>query len=132
VAFGVMGSEKAQWHVGHHAVTVELADSWAEELEDDPWRRGHCVQYDSEVIGQLLKLLSKYQPQKECDEKKPDNFKSDMDNLSAEIKGKLDMFKADTPGGSAPYFVSQLAADYAKSKEAPSPPPKKSLGKSKA
>ena len=133
VAFGVMGVEKAQWHVGHHAVTIELVDRWADEVEDAPWRRGHLVSYDSEVIGQLLKLMSKYQPEHDCDETKPDSFKSDMDNLSAEIKGKLNQFKKNSPGSSSPYFVSQLAADYAKSKDASPPAPvKKSRQKSPA
>jgi len=40
-----------------------------------------------------------------------------MDDLSAEIKDKLNQFKGKNPGASSPFFVSQLAADYAKSKE---------------
>ena len=128
VAFAVMSSEGAQWHVGHHAVVVELADHWSDEEEDAPWRRGHEVSYDSEVIGQLLKILSKYPPEPACDEKKPDQFKSDMNELSAKIKGKLNEFKGPMPSGSSPYFVSQLAASFAESKH-PKPvvPPVPSL-----
>jgi hypothetical protein len=127
VAFAVMGSEKAQWHVGHHAVTVELLEHWSDEEEDAPWRRGHYVSYDTEVIAQLLKILSKYQPTEECDEKKPDKFKSDMDELSGNIKGKLNEFKGLDPSGSSPFFVSQLAATYAKSRDTkPKPAPKPS------
>ena len=109
-----MEVEKAQWHVGHHAVTVELVEHWADEMEDNPWRRGHLASYDEEVIAKLLKLLSKFEPESECDEKKPDNFKQEMDALSNEIKGKLNAFKGVNPGGSSPFFVSQLAADFAK------------------
>jgi hypothetical protein len=128
VAFSIMASAKAQWHVGHHAVTVELAEQWADEEEDAPWRRGHFVSYDTEVIAQLLKLLSKYKPEQECDPKKAKDFKSDMDNLSDQIKGKLKEFEGADPGGSAPYFVSQLAAQYALSKIL-TPTRKASLGK---
>lgn len=130
VAFSVMETEKAQWHVGHHAVTVELADKWANEEEDAPWRRGHLVSYDNEVLAKLLKLMSKFEPENECDEKKPDNFKKEMDSLSSEIKGKLNAFKGPNPGGSSPFFVSQLAADFAK-RDLPVAPVKKSLGKKK-
>jgi hypothetical protein len=54
-----------------------------------------------------------------------------MDNLSSEIKDKLNQFKSKNPGGSSPYFVSQLAADYAKENEnlPPTPPPKKKIRK---
>ena len=130
VAFAVMDVEKAQWHVGHHAVTVELMENWANEEEDTPWRRGHLVSYDNEVIAKLLKLMSKFEPENECDEEKPNNFKKEMDSLSSEIKGKLNAFKGKNPGGSSPFFVSQLAADFAKE----GMPPKiikKSLGKKK-
>ena len=116
VAFSVMEVEKAQWHVGHHAVTIELVEHWADEMEDNPWRRGHLASYDEEVVAKLLKLLSKFEPESECDEKKPDNFKQEMDALSNEIKGKLNAFKGGNPGGSSPFFVSQLAADFAKVK----------------
>ncbi|TQV76398.1 hypothetical protein FLL45_00065 [Aliikangiella marina] len=117
VAFSVMQTEGAQWHVGHHAVTVELHENWANEEEDTPWRRGHLVSYDNEVINKLLKLLAKFEPEGHCDEEKPDNFKKEMDALSKEIKGKLEKFKTKRPGDSSPFFVSQLAADYAKSTE---------------
>jgi hypothetical protein len=127
VAFAVMSAEKAQWHVGHHAVTIELADEWADEKEDTPWRRGHLVSYDNEVIAKLLKLLSKFSPEETCDEKKPDNFKAEMDALSAEIKGKLNAFKGPNPGGSSPFFVSQLSADFAKASNPLPEPPKKKL-----
>jgi hypothetical protein len=125
VAFEVMRTEKAQWHVGHHAVEIELADGWANEEDDTPWRRGHLVQYDTEVIAKLIKLMAKFTPAQTCDETKPDTFKSNMDALSAEIKEKLNKFKTDTPGGSSPFFVSQLSADYAKAHEAPPQPPAK-------
>ena len=42
-----------------------------------------------------------------------------MDELSGKIKDKLNQFKTPNPGGSAPYFVSQLAASFAKSKKPP-------------
>lgn len=130
VAFAVMGVEKAQWHVGHHAVVVELAEHWADEEEDDPWRRGHLVSYDTQVIRCLLDILSQYKSKPECDQDDPGKFKQDMDALSGKIKGKLNQFKADNPGGSSPFFVSQLACDFAKSKSAAeAPPPKPSLGR---
>jgi len=114
VAFSVMSVEKAQWHVGHHAVQVELAEGWANEEQNVPWRRGHLVSYDNEVIKKLIKLMSTFKNQDDCDEKKPDKFKQKMDKLSSEIKGKLNAFKGPTPSSSSPFFVSQLAADFAK------------------
>jgi hypothetical protein len=71
---------------------------------------------NNEVIAKLLKVLSKFKPNPKCDEKKPDNFKAEMDSLSAEIEGKLNAFKGPDPGGSSPFFVSQLAAKYAQDK----------------
>jgi hypothetical protein len=114
VSFTAMAHAKAQWHVGHHRVQVELLDKWAEEVQDAPWSRGHFVSYDTEVIKELLNILSKYKRTKECDEENTDNFKSDMDDLSDLIRGKLNKFSTRSPGGCRPYFVSQLAADYAK------------------
>ncbi|MCF6256343.1 MAG: AHH domain-containing protein [Gammaproteobacteria bacterium] len=113
VSFAVMRTEKAQWHVGHHAVTVELCENWADEEEDTPWRRGHQVSYDNEVVAQLLKILSTYNTPAPCDDTKPDKFKSDMDNLSAKIKNKLNKFGVGKPAESSPYFVSRLAYDFA-------------------
>ena len=123
VAFLVMKSEKAQWHVGHHAVTIEIHDNWANEENDKAWQRGHCISYDNEVINKLLKILGQYKPEGYCDEEKPDGFIEDMDNLSKQIKGKLDKFKTKSPSDSKPFFVSQLAADYAKKGESPKKKP---------
>lgn len=114
VAFAVMDVAKAQWHVGHHAVTVEVLEHWADEEEGKPWRRGHQISYDNEVTDKLLKLISKFEPESECDETKPGDFKIEMDNLSKKIKGKLNKFGENKPEASCPFFVSQLAADYAK------------------
>lgn len=115
VAFGVMATEKAQWHVGHHAVQVELAEGWANEESDDAWGRGHLVSYDTEVIKRLIKLLASFKEKDDCEEKKkPEKFKQKMDQLSAAIKAKLNAFKTPAPSGSSPFFVSQLAADFAK------------------
>jgi hypothetical protein len=118
VAFAVMATDAAgaQWHVGHHAVEIEIADNWADEMEDAAWRQPHYVQYDTEVQGQLLKIASKYKPARACDKKRPDKFKSDMDDLSDKIKQKLDKFSGKKPGASAPYFVSALAAKFATAK----------------
>lgn len=113
VAFSIMRTEKAQWHVGHHAVTVDICDNWADEEEDTPWRRGHQVSYDNEVVAQLLKILAKYDTKEPCDETKPTDFKTDMDNLSKKIKGKLDKFKTNDPSASSPFFVSRLAYAFA-------------------
>lgn len=117
VAFSVMEVEKAQWHVGHHAVQIKIADNWANEEEDTPWRRGHLISYDNEVLNKLLKLVAKFEPESQCDEAKPDNFKTEMDSLSDKIKEKLNKFKTSSPSSSKPFFVSQLAASYAKSKD---------------
>lgn len=115
VAFGVMASEKAQWHVGHHAVQVELPEGWADEEADEPWKRGHLVSYDTEVIKRLIKLLASFKEKDDCEEKKkPENFKKKMDKLSSDIKLKLNAFKGPAPSASSPFFVSQLAADFAK------------------
>ncbi len=113
VSFSIMKTEKAQWHVGHHAVTVEICENWADEEEDTPWRRGHLASYDSEVVAQLLKILSKYDTLEPCDDTKPNKYKSDMDALSTKIKKKLEKFKTNDPSASTPYFVSRLAYDFA-------------------
>lgn len=113
VAFSIMRTEGAQWHVGHHAVTIEVCEYWAEEEEDTPWMRGHQTSYDNEVINQLLKILSKYDPPKPCNKTKPDKFISDMNHLSDVIKTRLNMFKSDNPSASEPYFVSKLAYRFA-------------------
>ena len=51
-----------------------------------------------------------------------------MDKLSSNIKGKLNEFQKNNPGGSSPFYVSQMAADFAKA-DKPAKPIKKSLGR---
>ncbi len=123
VAFQVMSDVKAQWHVGHHAVKVRIESNWAQEEQNSDWRRGHHVSYDSEVLAKLLDILSKYKPESNCEEKKVDKIKKDLDELSDKIKAKLNKFKSGKPWESAPFFVSQLAAGFA-SKDAPVAPKK--------
>ena len=113
VAFTAMAHAKAQWHVGHHKVQVEILEEWADEVQDSPWSRGHYVSYDTEVIKELIDILALFKKTKECEEENTDKFKKEMDGLSDLIRGKLNQFKTPNPGGCFPYFVSQLAADYA-------------------
>lgn len=133
VAFAVMEFAGAQWHVGHHRVEIERPH-YAEEMEDAPWVRGHTVSYDSEVINQILKILSSYDPPENCDDTKPDQFKEDMEKLSKTIAEKLNEFgkgPGKDPTKSFPYYASRLAAQFANAKAAtPVSPPKSPMAKS--
>ena len=115
VAFSVMAASKAQWHVGHHAVEVEILEGWADEEENVKWSRGHLVQYDRAVILLLMELTDKWAKEGPCEtDDKQKGLKTDLDAKSKFIKDHLDEFKGAEPRLSSPYFVSQLAADYAK------------------
>ncbi len=124
VAFALMEELGAQWHVGHHAFEVDLGllnkdfwDSGGSE-EQDGSDNGHHVSYDTTIIGMLMDLLASLVPGGLCEEDKPeDKFKQDMDEISKEIKDKLEKFKAGNPSSSAPLFVSRKAFDYARNKE---------------
>ena len=124
VAFAIMKDQKAQWHVGHHAFEVDLSqlnkDLWNEGGSDESAENdnGHMVSYDVTVIGLLLDLLTSLQSVKLCeDEDSGDKFKTDMDDISSRIKGKLNKFASGRPGESKPFFVSRMAFDFAKNSE---------------
>jgi len=115
VAFSVMDASKAQWHVGHHAVEVEILEGWSDEEQNTKWSRGHYVQYDRAVILLLMELTDKWAKEEPCEtDDKQKGLKTDLDAKSKFIKDHLDEFKGPEPRLSSPYFVSQLAADYAK------------------
>ena len=116
IAFGVMEQAKAQWHVGHHAFTIDIPDDWAEE--DDKNTQGHEVSYDESVISLLLKIMDAWVAGKLCEkpDDQSDKLKADMDAISKKIKAKLDMFATSEPKNSDPFFVSRLAFDFAKAK----------------
>lgn len=126
IAFGVMSQAKAQWHVGHHAVSVDIpADD--DGGEDDDSTMGHSVSYDESVVKELLKLMDAWVEAGWCaeDEDKSNSLIKDMDNISANIKAKLNMFAVDQPKESYPYFVSRMAHAYAYAQEQDDEPPHK-------
>ena len=122
IAFGVMEQAKAQWHVGHHAFTVEIPDDWAEERNKSD--SGHTVSYDESVIKLLLKLMDAWIALPICEEEedKSSKLKADMDAISAEIRTKLNMFSSANPSASFPFFVSRLAFEFAVDRS-PTPSP---------
>ena len=113
IAFSVMRQSAAQWHVGHHAVKVDIPQDWADETED--CFLGHEVSYDESVIKELLTLLAKWVDKGWCEKEEDhsDDIKKSMDNLSGRIKSKLDCFGTASPRSSTPFFVSAMAHDYA-------------------
>jgi hypothetical protein len=131
IAFAVMKQAGAQWHVGHHAFDIEFPDDWADEIDET--FIGHTVSYDEAVIQELLKLMDAWVDAQFCAEPddKSSSLKADLDQLSKDIRDKLDMFGAGKPKQSAPYFVSMLAFEYADEAGPPSeddddnPAPKK-------
>lgn len=130
VAFSVMAASKAQWHVGHHAVEVEILEGWADEEENVKWSRGHYVQYDRGVIKILLRLTEKWDKQDPCEtDDKQKGLKADLDSKSKYIESRLNKFNGPEPRLSSPYFVSQLAADYAKEHSSKPELPEKVLSK---
>ena len=112
IAFAVMDQALAQWHVGHHAFTVEIPVDWAEEANESDL--GHEVSYDQSVIKELLDILVECTRSPLCmEEDENSTLKEEMDGLSERIKKKLDKFGANAPRQSAPFYVSRMAHDYA-------------------
>jgi A nuclease family of the HNH/ENDO VII superfamily with conserved AHH len=113
IAFGVMDQAKAQWHVGHHAVTVEIPEDWADEV--DTSLIGHTVSYDEAVIKELLALLDEWAKEEWCEapEDQSESIKSELDELSDSIHSCLDQFGTGQPRASTPFFVSELAHAFA-------------------
>lgn len=122
IAFGVMSQAQAQWHVGHHAFTVEIPDDWAEEQDESD--AGHEVSYDESVIVLLLKLMDAWIALSICkeEEDKSSKLKDDMDAISNEIRTKLNMFSSADPSASLPFFVSRLAFEFAVDRRAAQSP----------
>lgn len=58
-------------------------------------------------------------------EETPDGLKTDLDKLSDDIREHLNAFGGNSPDSSKPFFVSQLAATYAKEKSEVKKPPAK-------
>jgi len=118
VAFALMKELGAQWHVGHHAFKIVVpkkdVDSWQNKGADEKDEEDlpHETQYDVLIIGRLLQLLKSF-PLTLCeDPERDEKFKTDMNELSAEIKTKLEKFKGETPAESSPFFVSIRAYEY--------------------
>ena len=120
IAFKLMKELGAQWHVGHHAFEVLIPGDWdnwgeagGEEGGGDD--RGHMVSYDTTIISQLLDLMDNWVATNHCEAEDPkDDLKADMDELSGEIKAKLEAFGGPSPSGSSPLFVSRMAYNYAR------------------
>ena len=95
VAYALMKELGAQWHVGHHEFDIMVPkrdleswkDSGADETDTDDV--GHETSYDVVIIGMLFNLLINV-PLNLCDDpQKNDKFKSDMDKISKDVRGKL-------------------------------------------
>ena len=118
VAFALMKELKAQWHVGHHAFEVVVPkkdfDSWKESgsEEKDDADSPHETSYDALIIAKLFGLLLNIRPDLCEDPEKSDKFKKDMDEISDEIRGKLDKFGSGKPADSSPLFVSMRAYEF--------------------
>ncbi len=124
ISFTLMNELKAQWHVGHHAFDVETPNNWDVWKEDGSNEssgedRGHLVSYDTSIIIKLLAMMDSWISGGFCkdDEDNSDKLKADMDQLSSDIKDKLDMFGQNTPWKSSPLFVSRFAYEFAVQEE---------------
>ncbi len=121
VAFALMEELGGQWHVGHHAFDVVVpktdADSWKEGGMDEQGEDDypHETSYDVLIIARLFQLVKSI-PRTLCEAPKRDeNFKADMDAISAEIKDHLEKFNGKggaRPADSSPFFVSMRAYEY--------------------
>jgi hypothetical protein len=116
VAYSLMEELGAQWHVGHHSITIDNVskevDGADESSEDDV---PHEVSYDTKVIQQLLAIASTIEPLCEY-ENAGDIFKKIMDLLSNEIKSDLMKFKSNNLEKikTCEYFVSKMSLQYAR------------------
>lgn len=121
VAFALMKELGAQWHVGHHAFAVVVpkidVDSWQDGGSDENGKQDypHETSYDVLIIGRLMQLVKSFQ-KKLCEKPERDEqFKKDMDEISAEIKGYLEKFNGKggaKPADSSPFFVSIRAYEF--------------------
>ena len=121
VAFALMEELGAQWHVGHHAFDVVVPktnmDSWKEEGADEQNEDDypHETSYDVLIIARLFNLVKSF-PLTLCENPERDeNFKTDMNNISTEIKERLEKFNGKNgakPADSSPFFVSMRAYEY--------------------
>ncbi len=113
IAFAVMDQARAQWHVGHHGVEIEIPADWAEELDSD--FVGHTISYDTTVIEELLAIHDAWLERKWCEdeEDRSEDIKGQLDQLSGRIRAKLGMFALGQPAASYPFFVSHVAFEYA-------------------
>lgn len=121
VANALMKELGAQWHVGHHSFAIVVpkkdADSWKKDGSDEKSDEDfpHETGYDVQVVKRLLQLLKSF-PESFCEEEdRNDQFKKSMDDISAEIKGKLEKFNEKSgakPADSSPFFVSMRAYEF--------------------
>jgi len=121
VAFALMKELGAQWHVGHHSFAIVVprkdADTWQDRGADGQSQEDfpHETGYDVLIVSRLLQLLKSF-PESFCEqENRDDTFKKDMDDISAEIKAKLEKFNGKSgakPADSSPFFVSMMAYNF--------------------
>ncbi len=117
VAFALMKELGAQWHVGHHAFAVVVhkkdVDSWEEGGTDEKDKHDypHETQYDKLIIARLVNTVKRFSKNLCEKPERDENFKKKMDEISKEIKEKLEMFKTN-PAESSPFFVSIRAYEY--------------------
>jgi hypothetical protein len=122
VSNALMKELRAQWHVGHHAFDIKVRKKdynvWKDGGHDekDAADAPHETSYDVLIIAKLFGLL-KNTPTDLCEEPKKDSkFKQSMNDISDEIRGKLNKFngkRGAKPSDSSPLFVSMRAYEYA-------------------
>ncbi len=119
IAYKVMTAAKAQWHVGHHSLELEVDPGyeWGDEI--DTSTEGHLVKYDVKIVEELIKIMMYWKKpefdlcNQDSDDDNTDKFIKSMDDLSESIEKKLNCFSSGNPKGSNPLYVSKLAHSYA-------------------
>lgn len=122
IAYQVMETAKAQWHVGHHSHKLEVDPGYEWGEENSTATEGHLVKYDVEIVKRLIDIMKYWQKNAgficdaESEADSGEKFIDSMNDLSQEIADKLNHFQSDEPWQSDPLYVSRLAYDFAYSK----------------
>lgn len=123
-AFEIMAGMTAQWHSGGHSYSISSDTKKHIEnyLTTNPQAVSTLtsdkifINYSDVVIAQLEKLKNTKYKTKRCQlinkDEKAKEFSEQMNQISQEIKKKLDLFR-DNPQKSYPYYVSKTAVSYA-------------------
>lgn len=123
-AFDIMSEMKAQWHVGGHSYPIsDETKNHIKKYFDTYPQIGVSIagdtlisNYADLVIGELEKLQARKYKQKRCQmvdkEMKAEAFSELMNQISQNIKEKLDLFQENSKK-SYPYYVSSVALSFA-------------------